>query len=94
MKMDENIKLLPVEVKCYSGYKADEYPVSFHLNDMQFEVKEVIDRWYHADPNPRVQIAEYFKVRTTDEKQFILKHEKKQRNWFLWIKGESLNLFL
>ncbi len=83
---------MPVEVKCYSGYKADEYPVSFSFNNLQFEIKEIIDRWHQADRDPGIPAADYFKVRTADNKQYILKHEHVHDRWYLWIKGESMNL--
>ena len=87
-------KLLPVDVECYSGYKADEYPVSFSFNNFRFGIKEITDRWHQAGRDPEIPAADYFKVRTTDNKQFILKHEHSSDRWFLWVKGEGIDLCL
>ena len=84
--------LVKIEVVCHSGYKADEYPVRFYWEDHRFEITEVTDRWYQGDVNPEFPAATYFKVRTSDDKTFILKHESLKDAWFLWIHGESLSL--
>lgn len=84
--------LFLVKVECYSGYKADEYPKRFFLDDLQFEVEEVLDRWYQGDLNPEFPAADYFKVLTSDKKTYILKHETKSDRWYLWIRGERINL--
>ena len=47
---------LPVYVDSYSGYKASERPLRFHLDDETYDIASVEDRW--QEPN-----AEYFKVR-------------------------------
>jgi hypothetical protein len=84
--------LIQIKVECHSGYKADEYPVRFYWDTIRFEIKEIVDRWHQGDQNPEFPVATYFKVYTTDDKIFILKHETKNDIWFLWIQGESLNL--
>jgi hypothetical protein len=90
--MEKQVMELPVKVQCYSGYKADESPVSFSFNGFRFRVEEIIDRWHEAGREQASRAAEYFKVRTSDNKQYILKHEITPDRWFIWIKGESLNL--
>ena len=65
MRQPEGIKL---EVDCYSGYKAEERPVSFRLNEHQYLVEEVLDQWYglhHA----------FYKVRADDGNLYILRQE-------------------
>jgi hypothetical protein len=83
--------LIEIRVECYSGYKADEYPVRFYWDDMKFEIKEILDQWYHRDPGG-YSGADYFKVSIPDDKVFILKHELEEDKWYLWIRGESLSL--
>ena len=85
-------ELFPVNVKCYLGYKSNEYPVRFYWDNIRFEIEEILDRWYQHDRNPQFPAANYFKIRTTDQKVYILKHETESDKWFLWIKGESMNL--
>jgi hypothetical protein len=75
---------LPIHVVAYSGYKANERPLRFWL-DAQidgteltgvYEIEAVEDRWY--DPN-----AEYFKVRTTEGKRYILRYDERADQWTL-----------
>ena len=84
--------LIPVNVQCHSGYKAEEYPEYFYWDNIRFEIKDIIDRWYQGDLNPDLPPANYFKVKTNDDKIYILKHESNSGQWFLWIHGESMNL--
>lgn len=84
--------LLPVEVECYSGFRADEYPVRFFLNGLRIDILEIIDRWHQVTGTSGSPASDYFKVRTRDDKRFILKHEHVNDKWYLWIKGESVNL--
>lgn len=82
------MKLIPIKVVCHSGYKADEYPISFYWKDERFDISEVTDRWYQGDIDPDIPAADYFKVRTTNEEQFILKHEIPGDIWYLTVPGE------
>ena len=84
--------LVAIKVHCYSGYKSDEYPVYFEWDDMGFDIKENLDCWHQGELNPEFAAADYFKVLTTDNKIFILRHEIENNKWFLWLKGESMNL--
>lgn len=84
--------LIPVKVISHAGYKADEYPRCFYLDQIRFDIVEILDRWYQGDLNPDFPPAGYFKVKTTDDKVYILKNDCNSGNWFLWIRGEKLNL--
>ena len=86
------IDLIPIKVECHSGYKTDEYPKYFYWDNLRFEIMEILDRWYQGDLNPEFPPANYFKVKTDDQKIYILKHEVQTDKWFLWIHGESMNL--
>lgn len=65
-----------VEVECYSGYKADERPISFTIHGHKFQIKEILDRWYGQD-------YEYFKVTADDGNDYILKHHRNDDSWSL-----------
>ena len=75
---------LRIYVDAYSGYKANERPIRFWLdpaireNELTglYEIEAVEDRWY--DPN-----AEYFKVRTTEGKRYILRFNEREERWTL-----------
>jgi hypothetical protein len=84
--------LIEIKVFCYSGYKSEEYPRYFEWDDIGFDIKDILDRWHQCNLNPEFPTADYFKVLTADNKIYILKHEIIPDKWFLWIKGESINL--
>ena len=84
--------LFEIKVECHAGYKVSEYPRRFFWDDIRFEIEEILDRWYQGDLNPEFPPANYFKVRASNQKIYILKHETETDRWFLWIKGESMNL--
>ena len=59
------MKLIPIEVECHSGYKADEYPKYFTRDNDRYEIYEVTDRWYQGETNPEYPVSNYFNVETT-----------------------------
>jgi len=67
---------LPIHVDACSGYRANERPRQFRLDEDVFEIEEVEDRWYDQD-------AEYFKVRTVDGKRFLLRCDSQTSEWSL-----------
>lgn len=77
------IKLIPIKVECHSGFKADEYPKCLYLDNNKLEVLEITDRWYQGDRDPEYPVSNYFKVKTTDGKQCIIKHDLESDSWYL-----------
>ncbi|HEX2976033.1 MAG TPA: hypothetical protein VHO68_08845 [Bacteroidales bacterium] len=78
------ISLIPIKINVYSGEKStEEYPRSFMVEDVEVEIVEVIDRWYQADSMPDYPVSDYFKVRSTDGSEFLLKHELNDDIWYL-----------
>ena len=75
--------LIPINVQCHSGYKADEYPKCFYLDNNQIEIKEIIDRWYQGDSNPEWPVSDYFKVEVTGGNQYLIKHDLEVDMWYL-----------
>lgn len=67
---------MPIQVECYAGYRGEEEPRAFTLGERRFAVLEILDRW--LDPRHR-----YFKVRTDDERRFILRHDCASGKWEL-----------
>ena len=65
---------LPIHVDAYSGYRANERPMQFQVDEELFEINEVEDRWY--DPS-----AEYFKFLTTDGKRYVLRYSLEKDDW-------------
>ena len=69
-----------VKVECYSGYRVNERPVAFTINECDytrsFKIREVIDRWFGES-------ADYFKVVADDENIYLLKYDSRQDVWDL-----------
>ena len=77
------MKLIPIQVECYAGAKAAETPRRFIWVERTIEVDEVLDRWYQIESKPEWPRADYFKVRATDEQEYLLKHDLESDEWFL-----------
>jgi hypothetical protein len=67
---------MKLKVEGYSGYKADQRPTRFTMNDRSYRVEEVLDTWYGPD-------HAYFKVRADDSNIYILKHLPESDEWTL-----------
>ena len=72
------VSAFPIRVECYAGYKADEKPQRFWLQDRCYEVLEVLDRWY----SPGVT---WFRVRAGDGDFYVLRHTEsgQEDSWTL-----------
>lgn len=67
---------MKISVECYAGYRGDQEPRAFRLGRHRFEVVDLLDRW--LDPAHR-----YFKVKVTDGRVFILRHDVGSGDWEL-----------
>ena len=77
------MQLTPIQVESYAGDKADETPRRFLVQDQWIEVEEVLDRWYQIKSQPEWPRANYLKVRGTDQREHLLKHDQELDKWFL-----------
>jgi len=77
------MKLIPIQVQCYAGTKADETPRRFAWEGRTIEVGEVLDRWYQVESKPEWPRADYFKVRALNDREYLLKHDLESDEWFL-----------
>lgn len=73
---------LRLQVTTYSGYKADERPTSFTLNERTFQVREVIDTWHGEDHT-------YFKLTADDGNLYIIRHDRTEDTWELTMTETS-----
>lgn len=87
------MKLIPIIVENHSGNKADEYPICFYWANIRFEIKEIADRWFQTQITPDGPVANYFKVRDTNNTEYIIKHELKNDLWFLVSPDEPIIRF-
>lgn len=77
------MRLMPIEVECYAGAKADETPRRISLEGQTIEVGEVLDRWYQVESKPEWPRADYFKVRAENGREYLLRHDLEADEWFL-----------
>lgn len=63
------------EVRCYSGYKADEYPIYLKNAGKWLRIIEILDRWYDPHNN-------YFKVKAETGKTYLLKWYLEEDTWW------------
>ena len=69
---------LRICVDGYSGWKANERPTRFHLDDETYEIALTEDRWQGQEPS-----EEYFRVRTTAGKVYLLRYDDHADKWTL-----------
>ena len=67
---------LSIYVDAYSGYRANERPRQFRVDEDVFQIEEVEDRWY--DPQ-----AEYFRIRTLERNKYLLRCDRETGEWTL-----------
>jgi hypothetical protein len=65
-----------IEVVAYSGYKANERPLYFVLEQKKLGVVDVVDRWYGEE-------HDYFKVFADDGKVYLIRWHRLLDLWFL-----------
>lgn len=68
-----------ISVQAYSGYKVNERPESFTYRGRQYQVIEIIDRWYEGGGGPTQ--LDYFKVITDDQQEYILRYNSLFDAW-------------
>src|SRR5262245_60935007 len=67
---------LPIHVIAYSGYKANERPREFILDEEIYEIASVLDQWYEPS-------ATYFNVQSTEGKTYLLRYDEQNDEWTL-----------
>ena len=67
---------LPIYVDAHSGYKANERPRQFTLDEVVYEIDAVLDQWYEP-------LATYFKVQSTEGKTYLLRYDEEAVEWTL-----------
>ena len=74
-----------IQVECYSGFKANERPLAFMYQGERREIQEIVDRWYEGGLDPGKPVIDYFKVRTTDGKIYLLRYLSAFDTWSVRI---------
>lgn len=69
---------LKIRVECYAGYRGEETPRRFFIQERAVEVLDVVDRWLAPDHR-------YFKVTGDDGGTYILRHDVTSDSWELTL---------
>jgi hypothetical protein len=72
----------PVEVRCYSGYKANERPLSFVFCDREFSVMDIEGSWFEEN-DQSMERRVCFRVRADDGDLYLLSCDEKRDDWIL-----------
>jgi len=82
----------PIQVECYSGYKANERPIVFTFHEHRHEVLEILDRWYEGGIKPDDPVINYFKIKTNDGSIFLLRYVASSDCWSGRVIKNDFNL--
>ncbi len=73
---------LPVQVKCYSGFKANERPLSFTLCGQEYSVMDIEGSWFEEDRTGGARRI-CFRVRADDGDLYLLSCDESNSEWVL-----------
>jgi len=61
-------------VRCLAGYRADERPLSFLMDEGEIEVRTILESWREPD-------YLYFRIETKDGRVYDLRHHEYDDSW-------------
>ena len=79
------MKYETVRVECYSGYKVNGRPTAFTYQGRRWEVREIVDHWYEGTGDACRPEVDYFKVKTTEDRAFILRYLALFDSWSIGV---------
>ncbi|OHB88462.1 MAG: hypothetical protein A3E19_03825 [Planctomycetes bacterium RIFCSPHIGHO2_12_FULL_52_36] len=71
---------IPIKVRAYSGYRAEERPMGFLLGDREYRVKEVLRSTHEERGGKRVRS---FRVLTEEKEVYSLYYAEEEDQWYL-----------
>ena len=77
-------KRVTVDVKCYSGYRASERPISFVWAGKAYAVESIIKQW-------RTPEERGFLVGSERGERFVLTHHEHTDKWTLQVPKAAIN---
>jgi hypothetical protein len=81
---EERCSNMEVEVRCYSGFKGEERPLSFTCAGRTFEVTEVKRSWAEEDRSTSGgRLKACFRVKADDGKVYTLSRDEQDGRWTL-----------
>jgi hypothetical protein len=74
-----------IKVTAYSGYREEESPRSFILNDKKINVIKILNMWIEEDIRNKSR-KRFFKVKGSDGYTYRIYYDEKKNEWFLAVK--------
>ncbi len=75
------MKFERITVLTRDEYREGEEPYGFEWRNKHFGVAGILDRWYEGSLDSRRIPLRYFKVKTTDGEQYVLRYHELFRVW-------------
>jgi hypothetical protein len=74
-----------IDVSTYSGFKADERPMSFIWRGRTYRIQKIIDRWYEGGLKPGAPALSYFKIRADDGSDYLIRSNSLFDGWAIVV---------
>jgi hypothetical protein len=74
-----------IKVTAYSGYRDNESPRAFLMNDETMTVVEILDMWIEESFSDRMR-KRFFIVKTDNNQNYKIYLDEKTSQWFCEIK--------
>ena len=71
---------IPINVRAYSGYRMEERPTSFFLEDRELKVKEILRTTHEERGKRRIRT---FKVLTEEGEVYKIYYAEDEGQWYL-----------
>jgi hypothetical protein len=75
-----------IEVEGYSGFRADERPLSFFYAGRTHEVKDILESWYESSRIAGNPNYKFFRVITDNEEEHLLRYNARFRTWAICVR--------
>jgi hypothetical protein len=71
-----------IQVFAYSGYRADEIPRSFVINNQKIDITDILNMWIEEQKENK-STKRFFRVRDKNGLVYTLYYNEKETAWFL-----------
>lgn len=78
-----------IRVETRDEYRGAQEPVGFHWRGQHFGVAVVLDRWYEGYLDAGRMPLRYFKVESSEGRQFILRYHELFSAWSILVPSQS-----
>jgi len=87
-----DMKFEQITVFTRDEYREAQEPYGFEWRHKRFEVAYIVDRWYEGYLDSKRMPLRYFKVKTSDGEQYILRFHELFMAWSLLVPDQYLGV--